>query len=74
MKTIVLGFENADGNGNVTLLAGPEISQESQLKLVNDAKSGGSFPDGVARIEFCIHEPRIVAINTKTTEPKKKRK
>ncbi len=73
MKTIILGYEDKDGKGEVTLLAGPEVSQEDQLKLFNAAKHDGKFPADFERLEFCLHDPKIIAISTKTTEPKKKK-
>ena len=72
MKTIVLGFKDVKGAGSVELLAGPNVPATEQLGIVGDAKQNKKFPNGIARVELCIYDPRTIAIATITAPAPKK--
>jgi len=64
MTSVVIGFRDAKGTGPAFIVAGPETSQEDQIKMISRAKAGGQFPKGCVRLDFCLLETRMTAINT----------
>jgi len=75
MKTIVLGYANAEASGPAKVLAGPEVLIRDQVLLVTGIKSG-VYPSGIVRVEHCELKPITIGIeiaSTKTPEPKGKR-
>ncbi len=51
MKTLLLGFEDIQGRGQSTLLAGPEADVRKANEIFNAAKTENKFPKGITRIE-----------------------
>lgn len=87
MNTIVLGFKsqsNGRGIGPATLVAGPEVNSNAQVKLVSEAKAKNEFPKGITFLQLVALAPRITAIaqpepetkpeTSKKIEPKKETK
>lgn len=69
MKTLVLGYEKADGTGPAIILAGPEASRNEAWEIVMKGKRQ-EFPKGINRIEFYVLEQREMAIRiVKAPEP-----
>lgn len=72
MKTLILGYaENL--KGPATLIAGPEVAARDQLRIINDAKREGKYPDGINSMELCLAQPQTIAINTNPVKSVKKK-
>jgi len=70
MKTIVIGYDNANGLGDAVVLKGLNVPQAEQVRFVSDAKSTNVFPKGVKHMQFCVLEERITAIEVVRAEVK----
>ena len=78
MKTIVLGYADADAKGPAKVLAGPEVDPRQQVLMVADIKLNCHYPSGVVRVELCELLPRNIGIQIPgqkptVTEPTKKK-
>ena len=63
MKTIVLGYADANARGASKILAGTEVPQSDQVKLMTGIKATREFPKGIVRVEFCEVISRNTAIS-----------
>lgn len=70
MKTLLLGYAQADGRGPATLVAGPDAPNGDKVGYIMSAKGGGKFPQGVARLSLVQVNETMAAIAPQTiTKP-----
>ncbi len=74
MKSILIGYEDADAKTAPVIVAGLDSTVHEQSAIFANAKLGKRFPNGIVRVEFCFLEPRDIAIQVSTNNLKPKKK
>ena len=61
--TLLIGFADEKNRTNPVIVAGPEISPNSQHVIFAAAKTQQKFPAGLRHLEFCALETLDTAIS-----------
>lgn len=62
MKTIIIGYSDQHGFGEMKIVSGPEVSTLEQSAILDQADSRHIFPEGIKRLEmFGLDQPLRLA-------------
>lgn len=74
MKTLLIGYKDANGTGPFKVMEGSELVPAEQYKLFHKCKNENSFPEGIIRVEWVTVEIKAIAIEIPKEKTSKKTK